>query len=118
VAVSGRAELAPAVLQSRLADPAAERLLRELLRQVEDLRRRPATGLTVLANVELEDGVETPIAHGLGRAPALAWWSLPRGPATVGMVEEVRSDAFNREDHLVLKASGFGATITLDVGVL
>jgi hypothetical protein len=105
-------------LPARLDDPTTERAVRELRERVDALADLRAASLRVIAGVELEDGVETPIAHGLGRPPVMAWWSFPRDPATVGMVEEVRSDDEDRSQVIVLKASGYGATITLDVAVL
>ena len=74
-----------------------------------------ASGPRVIADVELADGVERPIAHKLGRKPVFVTTSPPRGASTSGRIEEVRSGSYDRAQVVVLKATGWGATITVDV---
>lgn len=103
---------------TRLPEPTAERVRQEHAAAILELQRLLAVGLRVVRNVELEDGIETPIAHGLGRAPTWCAPSAPRGPSTSGRIEEVRSGDYDRAKVVVLKASGYGATVTVDLAVL
>src|SRR6187402_713926 len=77
---------------------------------ISELQKLPAAGLRVIANVELADGVETPIAHKLGRAAHWVQASCVRGALNAGRIEEVRDGAHNRAQVVVLLATGFGAT--------
>lgn len=103
---------------TRLDDPSAEQVRQSVDRRIRELEAAPATSMVVVPGVELEDGIETPIPHGLGRAPRWVRESAPRGPSATGRVEEVRSTSHDRTRYLVLKATGWGATITVDVAVM
>lgn len=103
-------------IAARLADEASERVRRNHEERIVELQRLPGASLTAIQDVELEDGVETPVAHGLGRKPLMVFVSPPRGPSTTGMVVEVRGAPHDRSKVVVLKASGFGATVYVDVG--
>lgn len=104
------------VLEPRLVNDAeSDRVARSHARAIGELQKLPAVGMRVIAGVELADGVDTPIAHGLGRAPVFVRESSPRNPSTSGRVEEVRSAGYDRGDVVVLRATGWGATITVDV---
>jgi hypothetical protein len=83
-----------------------------------ELQKQPATGLRVLADIELDDATETPIAHKLGRKPLWVQASCVRGALNAGRIEEVRSSSYDRTQVVVLKATGFGATVLVDVVVL
>lgn len=91
-----------------------ERIRRDLAEAARELQVSPLAGATTIKDVALVDTVATPIPHRLGVA-AFAIWSAPRGPATVGMIEEVRESQYDRALFVVLKATGYGATITVDV---
>ena len=71
----------------------------------------------VQVEVALPDGQIVPVAHRLGRAPAWVGVSVPRGPVSAGYVEEVR-DSADRARVVALRATGYGATITVDLAVL
>lgn len=79
-----------------------------------EIQRQPGVGARVIAGVELADGVERPIAHKLGRAPVFVRESCPRGAFSTGRVEEIRSTN-DRAQTIILKATGWGGTITVDV---
>lgn len=82
----------------------------------EECIRELQTGLArVIADVVLEDGVEHPIAHRLGRKPSFVTTSPPRGAIATGRIEEIRSGAHDRSQVVVLKATGWGGTVTVDV---
>jgi hypothetical protein len=105
-------------LPVRLKDPEVERAVRELRQESDRLAALPAAGVRILADQALEDGVATPIAHGLGRPAAWACPSAPRDAVTSGRIVEVRSDEWDRDQYVVLQADGWGATITIDLAVL
>lgn len=104
----------------RLPEQSAERMRRQHEAAIAELQKRPGFGLTVIEGVELRDGIATPIAHNLGRRPVFVTTSCPRGPTATGRIEEVRaaSSTHDRAKVVVLKATGMGATITVDVMVL
>lgn len=102
----------------KLEDEASERVRREFDMKIRELQTLPAALLTVTEGIELKDATETPIAHGLSRKPRLVIVSPPRGATATGRIEEVRSGSYDRARVVVLKATGHGATITVDLGVL
>ena len=96
----------------------AERVRRNHHEAIAEIQQAPLVGAVVLPGIELEDGVETPVAHRLGRAPRFVSPSIVRGASSAGFIAEIRAGGYNRAQHLVLKASGWGATITLDLLVV
>lgn len=107
-----------ALAHTTLADPATERVRQELVAAVRELQTLPASSLRVIRDVVLVDGAETPVAHGLGRPASWVKESCPRNASTTGRVEEVRTGTGDRSKVVVLKATGWGAPITVDVCVL
>ena len=105
-------------LAPRLDDRKVDRVARDHARRIDDLGKLPASGMRVIAGVELADGVETPVAHGLGRRATYVRESCPQGAAATGRIEEVRTASYDADKFVVLKASGWGATITIDVQVM
>lgn len=103
-------------LDIRLSDDDAERVRRSHAAGIREQQAHPAVDLVVLSGVELDDGVQTPVSHGLGRAPRIVKLSVPRGAAAPGYVNEIR-DGVDRSRQVVLQANGYGATITVDVEV-
>ena len=95
----------------------AEVARREHDKAIRALQALPAMATRIINDVSLADGVETPVAHGLGRVPRIAIPSAPRGASTAGLLEEVRTGSHDRTRYVVLKASGFGATVIVDVEV-
>ncbi len=100
----------------KLDDPATESARRRLVDCVREIQNRPILGANVVT-VELVDSVPTPVVHGLGRTPKMAFVSPPRGAVSTGRIDEIRSSSNNRTQTLVLTATGYGATITVDVTV-
>lgn len=86
-------------------------------RAIRELQASPLARASIVADVELPDATEIPIRHGLGR-PARALISAARGASSTGRIEEVRSSEYNRSKVIALKATGWGATITVDVVLL
>ncbi len=105
-------------LPSRFASPELDRAFRELRSGQQAAAAQPAAGLRVIAGVTLADGVATPIAHGLGRPPVFVWESCPRDATATGRIVESRSTGHDRALYVVLTATGWGATITIDLAVL
>lgn len=102
----------------RSADQTVEQIRSTHEAKIVELQRLPAASLAVLKDVELVDGVAKPIAHGLGRTPTFVKDSCPRNAVSPGVVTEVRDGSVDRTKYILLKASGYGATITVDVEVL
>ena len=92
---------------------AADRTRQQLEACVLEIQNAPALA-TRIVSVVLADGVESPVAHRLGRIPRFVSVSCPRGAVSAGFVEEIRGNN-DRTQIVVLKASGYGATITVDV---
>lgn len=107
-----------APIAPRLADSDADRVRRAHHDAIVTLQQMPSASLQVIANVTLTDGTATPVSHGLGRAPAWVAPSCPRNATSAGYIVEVRDGSTDRTKQVLLKASGFGATITVDVVVL
>lgn len=105
-----------ALLGIKLVDELAERVRRNFFEAITELQKLRTSGATVLEGVELEDGVETLVAHTLGRRVAV-FPSAIRGASTSGRIEELR-DGVDFRKFVKLKATGYGATITVDLWVL
>ncbi len=101
--------------QPRHDDPKIDRAITDHKATIDKVAERPGVNMVVLAGIELADGVETPVPHKLDKAPSAVWCSAVRGPTTVGMIEEVGS---RTNKYVTLKASGYGATVTVDVLVV
>lgn len=93
-----------------------ERIRRNIIDALRELQQLPVVATIHKADVNLADGETTHISHGLGRNPTMVVISPPRGASTSGRIEEVRS-GIDRKKYVALKATGWGATITVDVEV-
>jgi hypothetical protein len=102
----------------KLDDARLEENRREHSDAIEELQRVVGRTASVLANITLEDGIDTPIAHRLGRVPSLVVPSAPRGEAlTPGVITDVRGPKIDRRAVIMLRADGFGGPIVIDVEV-
>ena len=115
---TGTPGIRPAIAP-RLDDRKVDDVTRDHAAKINELAKQPFVGAKVIADVEFADGIETPVAHGLGRVPTYVRESCPRGALANGWIVEVRdpSSPVDRSKYVVLKASGYGATITVDVQV-
>lgn len=93
---------------------AIDRLLGNLDERIKQIVGVAMLGGYIKRDVELADATDVPIAHELGR-PASVFLSPPRNPSSSGRIEEVRSDSFDLSKYTVIRATGYGATITVDV---
>lgn len=107
----------PPLVELKLADPVAEQARASHADSLRALRRGLFAEASVLAGIELADATETPIAHKLGRVPKVVIVSPHRGASAGGAVEEIRTSTYDRARVVVLKATGFSATVTVDVVV-
>lgn len=102
----------------RLADADAERVRRSHAEAIRELQAVPIVGGSLVRDIELPDGVNVPVPHGLGRKAAVfispAQFS---GSATTGRIREVRSASYDPAKYVVLRASGWSETITVDAWV-
>lgn len=110
-------------IAKRLEDPDAEQVRRSHAQAITELQGLPAAGLKVIKGVSLPNGKDVFVSHGLGREPSIVLVSPPYpNIATVGAIHEVRgvsgAQAIDRSRAIVLKADGFGLTVTVDVAVL
>jgi hypothetical protein len=101
-----------------LEDEKAERVRRATNSAIEELQALPFAGARVIRDVTLADGVAKTIAHKLGRAPRWVGVSVLRGAVTPGVLNETRGHPHDAKQVVVLTASGYGATVTVDVVVL
>ena len=109
--------LTPA-LDIRLDDHDIERVRRNHSARISELAALPMAGFVPIQNVTLVVGVATRIAHNLGRRPVMVWVSPPRGPTATGRIEEIRDGSVDLTKYVVLKATDYGADITVDIGVM
>ena len=84
---------------------------------IAELQSAPFAGGVILPNVVLVDSTPTTIAHGLGRLPSYVSPSPPRGGSSNGSIQEIRDGTQDRTKVVVLEATGWGATVTVDVVV-
>ncbi len=92
-----------------------ERIRRNLVDVARELQGQRT--VRIIADVELADGVPTPVAHRLGRR-AFVFPSPVRGASTSGRIEEIRDGSHDPNQYVVLEANGFGATVTIDLEVV
>lgn len=102
-------------IAKRLADPAAEESRRSQHDAIVQLQSLPLASARVIRNVQLTDGVVTRVAHGLGRAPIFFVCSPPRLAAATGRIMDYRDSTIDMSITLALQATGWGATIYVDV---
>lgn len=103
-------------IDERTSPQDLERIRQNVTDALRELQQAPAARARIIRDIALADGVATPIAHGLGR-PAFVTHSPPRGATATGRIEEVRDGSHDRTKYVVLKATGFVATITIDLEV-
>lgn len=101
----------------RHSDEETEALRRTLLDAIQDLQGAALSIPEIVAGVSLPDGQVITVAHKLGRSPRWVQASIPRGPVAAGYIEEIR-DTADRTRYVALRATGYGATITVDLAVL
>lgn len=107
-----------APIDVELEDREAERVRRNFEERIKQLANRPAFSLEPLGEVTLVDGTDKVVEHKLGRLPTQIITSPVRGAVSTGRIEEMRDSARDRTKVIVLKATGWGATIKTDVTVL
>jgi hypothetical protein len=94
-----------------------ERIRRNIVEALKELQQLPlAIGKPILG-IKLEDGKETPIPHGLGR-PAIVFLTPARAATPTGQIIEICDGGPDRNKYFVLKAIGWGTTITINALVL
>lgn len=94
-------------------DQAVNRSNREYDEKLRELDRQSRKNVWLL-DVELADGVDTEIAHNLRRRVSVTV-TPPRDGVTNGSISEVRAAGRDPKRFVVLRADGWGATVTVDV---
>lgn len=102
------------LLALRLEDEQTERVRLSHADAIRELQGLPVLGARVVT-ASLADGIATEVPHGLGRAPRFIAQSIVRGATSTGRIVETRSGSSDRSKVVVLTASGWGATIELEV---
>lgn len=88
-------------------------------RAIQELQESPGARGTIFRDIDLKDTVETTIRHGLGRKVSVFVSPVRTTGTTNGRIEEIRTAPwYEKTKTVVLKAQGFGATVTVDVWVL
>lgn len=105
------------LISPQLPDQLLERVRQNHHDVIRELQQSPFAEGKIISNVLLPDSVATTLTHGLGRAPKWVSASCVREPSTSGIIEEIRTGV-DRTKFVVLKASGFGATVSVDVVLL
>lgn len=111
---------------AQLDDPTAERVRRSHADAIRELQAAPA--VLALGDVVLANAVDVVVPHRLGREPeqiivgpprdATSASALAAGPGSTGRIVEVRSGSYDLTQVVVLKATGWGTTVTAKVSVL
>lgn len=102
----------------KLVDDASERVRRSHAQAISELQTLPSSSMRIIANVQLPDSTNVPVPHGLGRVPVFVRESNPRNAVSTGRIDEIRDGTVDRSRYVVLRASGWGATIIIDVQVM
>lgn len=101
----------------RLSDDLAETVRRTHERAINELQALPAASAQIISDVTLPDATVVQVPHGLGRRPRIVLVSPPRNATSAGRIDEIRDGNADRSKFVVLKATGFTATITVDLEV-
>lgn len=72
----------------------------------------------VVVPTSLPDATDVEVRHGLGRLPVWVAPSAVRNASSSGRIEEIRDTNRDRRKVVVLRATGWGATIDVDVVVV
>lgn len=108
----------------RIADEATERVRRNHEERLTQLEGQLAP--LVISGVKLANTINVVVPHRLGRRPRYVGVSCVRGALSTGIVRDVTDRSvpgiFNQPvdetQVVVLRADGFGATVTVDLLVL
>ena len=100
-------------IAAKLED-AAERVRRNVMQMIRELQSVRISRGRLFLDVELPNAINTPLNHGLGRL-AVLHLSPPRHGTSTGRIAEVRATGTDVGQTSVLLATGWGATITVDV---
>lgn len=100
----------------RVSDPIVDRILRNLDQRIRELAGVRIVQGILKEDIDLADGTEVQITHGLGRP---ARWLVCRllNPSSTGRIEEIVSSTVDRSSVLTLKATGYTATIAVDLWI-
>lgn len=97
----------------KLDDEKAEAVRADLVRKIVELQGQPFVIGAIISDVRLVDGVATQVAHRLQRKPKWAAPSFVRGAVSTGRIDQGAFD----DKFITLTATGFGATVTIDLAV-
>lgn len=115
-----------AVLDRRLEDDDADQVRRSHAGAIKELQLTPIVGAVVITSVVLPDATDVAVPHKLGRAPRWVGPSVVKevgAIASVGIIVDLgvtdsAGNPVNRSEIVVLRASGYGATVAIDLLVV
>lgn len=113
-------------ITTKLDDDEAERVHRNTDRQIRELQGAPMASAIIISGVVLPLGTGIVVPHSLGRLPRFIGFSAVTGAITgAGVIQDFGSvDPFgggtpiDRTKFLSLRASSYGAPITVDILVM
>lgn len=101
----------------------AERSRQSHAQAITELQRAPCAATELLEDVVLPDNAESVVSHHLGRTPRMIIISPPRGASTAGVIRDFAAKSvatgvsYDPSRFIVLRADGWGSTITVDIEV-
>lgn len=110
-------KLAPITIDERTTPQQLDRVVRDVSEAIGELQQAPIIAGRPIANVKLVDGFATPVPHGMGR-PVMWFHSGIRGAVSNGRIDDLRDGNVDRSKYISLRATGYGATIYVDVWVV
>jgi hypothetical protein len=94
-------------------DVGLDRVMQPLHRQVQALADEPDASKATFRGIDLADGVDRRIPHGLEQKP-VGWRVVDLyGAVTPGVIQRISWSS----TELVLRASGYGATVVVNLEV-
>lgn len=103
------------LLSAKLRDETAERVRRSHAFAITELRGRPT--VVVVENVDLPEATRVMVAHGQGRPVSVVVGPVRGGVTTTGRIVEDRNFS-DRDQFVALTATGWGATVTVDLWLI
>lgn len=101
----------------RVGDPETDRILQNHDRRISEVVGVPIVQGRLFRGVELPSGVDTIIRHGFGRRVSV--FISPPYPSlfATGRIGWKSDDADDPKNQIMLRATGFGATVYVDAWV-
>ena len=108
-------------VSARQRDAEADRVRRNSDERITELQKVPIVGGFLVRGVKLPDDVDVPVHHKLGRVPVVIP-GIPyalTGTTTTGRIRDRTRvlTNFDAREYVVLRATGWGTTMYLDLWI-